>query len=56
MTFRLIDDDLSIDNPGYEQFIKCYPPFLTLNDTTLPEGVNFLGMHITEGKEGQLKI
>ena len=56
ITFRLIDDDLSIDNPGYEQFIKCYPPFLTLNDTTLPEGVNFLGMHITEGKEGKLKI
>ena len=56
MTFRLIDDDLSVDNPDYEEFIDCYPKFLTLNDTTLPEGVNFVGMNITEGNEGKIKL
>ena len=56
MTFRLIDDDLSVDNPDYKEFIECYPKFLTLNDTTLPEGVNCVGMNITEGNEGKIKL
>jgi hypothetical protein len=48
MSFRLIDDLTSVDNPFYDDFFKsCYPSFLTFNDTTLINGdLNFLGMHI----------
>ena len=50
MTFRLIDDVLSVGSTCHDEFFNsCYPTFLTLNDTTLEDGsVNFLGMHIKE--------
>jgi hypothetical protein len=56
MTFRLIDDVLSIGNPFAEAFFtNCYPPSLTLNETTLADGsVNFLGMHFKD--TGDLKL
>ena len=49
MTFRLIDDVLTVNNPFRADFFQnCYPDFLTLNDTSLDDGsVNFLGMHIS---------
>ena len=36
MTFRLIDDVLSVGSTCHDEFFNsCYPTFLTLNDTTL---------------------
>lgn len=55
MTFRYIDDTLSIDNPHWASACEegtLYPPELELNDTTptqLSEPVHFLGMDITGG-------
>ena len=52
LTFRLIDDVQSIDNPDYESLFQCYPQFLTLNDTTLETGgTNFLGMNLTQDRD-----
>ena len=48
LSFRLIDDILTIDHPLPDLFFKCYPSFLKLNDTSLPNNeVNFLGMHFS---------
>ena len=53
MSFRLIDDLLSVDNPCSADFVdaKCnfYPPALRLNETTAPGDVvaNFVGMKIS---------
>jgi hypothetical protein len=55
MTFRYIDDTLSIDNPHWSAACEggaLYPPELELNDTTpteLSEPVHFLGMDIVGG-------
>ena len=52
LTFRYIDDTLSIDNPAWCDAVKAglYPRSLTLNDTTPKDGgrdtVQFLGMNI----------
>jgi hypothetical protein len=53
MTFRYIDDVLSVDNPHWTRYIqdhgidRVYPKELVLNDTTVSnERVNFLGMEI----------
>ena len=59
MTFRLIDDVLSVDNPLLDDYINypalngdqknvggIYPSVLTLNDTSLEDRVQFLGMEI----------
>ena len=58
MTFRLIDDVLSLGNPFHDNFFKtCYPSFLTLNDTTLEDGsVNFLGMHVSDIHTSSLSV
>ena len=54
MTFRLIDDVLSIDNDAWHTTTAAhsnedgiYPQALSLNDTTLHNGAHFLGMTIT---------
>ena len=55
LTFRYIDDTLSIDNPEWMSVVKqgdLYPPELKLNDTTPTEegeAVHFLGMDILGG-------
>jgi hypothetical protein len=55
MTFRYIDDTLSVDNPHWSSACEegeLYPPELQLNDTTpteLSEPVHFLGMDIVGG-------
>jgi hypothetical protein len=54
MTFRLIDDVLSVDNPLFTKYVKksdeeggIYPKELELNDTaTDAKKVQFLGMEI----------
>ena len=59
MSFRLIDDLLSVDNPLLKQYIDLpapktmddgvggiYPEELTLNDTSLEDCVQFLGMEL----------
>ncbi len=54
MSFRLIDDVLSADNPCLREYIDktaedggIYPRALTLNETSInAEEVNFLGMKI----------
>lgn len=61
MSFRYIDDTLSVDNPYWRQYVErkadpqafdeiggIYPSALTLNDTTVSkdEQVNFLGMKL----------
>jgi hypothetical protein len=56
MTFRLIDDVLSVDNPYFSEAITksyesggMYPAALKLNDTTISATeVNFLGMSIRD--------
>jgi len=57
ITFRLIDDVQSVDNPNYESLIQCYPQFLQLNDTTLETGgTNFLGMNITQNQDHKIMV
>ena len=59
MSFRLIDDLLSVDNPLLHAYINVpapeskedgvggiYPAQLTLNNTSLPDCVHFLGMEL----------
>jgi hypothetical protein len=48
LTFRLIDDVFSADNPDFDDFQKnCFPTQLNLKETTLVNGdLNFLGMKI----------
>ena len=48
LTFRLIDDTMSIDNPFYDDLVKCYPRFLGSEDATL-EGTNFVGLSVSNG-------
>jgi hypothetical protein len=56
LTFRFIDDTLSIDNPHWKSTIasgKLYPPSLRLNDTTPRDArhVQFLGMQIAARRD-----
>jgi hypothetical protein len=61
MSFRLIDDVLSVDNPHFVDAISrpfelggMYPAALALNDTTVsPTEVRFLGMSVVD-VEGKL--
>jgi hypothetical protein len=63
MTFRFIDDTLSVDNPQWDAATSkpyetggLYPSALVLNDTTItPQKVNFLGMCIVD-VSGDLSI
>ena len=53
MTFRLIDDVCAFDCPDFEELCSCYPAFLSLEPTTLPDGsVNFLGMNLSFTESG----
>ena len=56
LTFRLIDDVLSIDNPFYEDLVKSYPSYLTAEETSLPDGANFIGMSIRPGPNNQIEL
>jgi hypothetical protein len=64
MTFRLIDDVLSVDNPFFIDSIAVpfeaggmYPAALTLNDTTISSGeVHFLGMSIRDFDQERKKF
>ena len=57
LTFRLIDDVFAVDSPDFLTLSSCYPDFLTLESTTLPDKtVNFLGMHLSFSLVGQLCI
>ena len=57
LTFRLIDDVFAVDSPDFLTLSSCYPDFLTLESTTLPDKtVNFLGMHLSFSLGGQLCI
>ena len=53
MTFRLIDDVCTFDCPDFEELCSCYPDFLSLEPTTLPDNsVNFLGMNLSFTESG----
>src|ERR1700761_2233998 len=60
MTFRLIDDVLSVDNPRMQRLTDdyaenggLYPRALRLNDTTISRGeVQFLGMRLRSARNG----
>lgn len=62
LSFRLIDDLLSIDNMYWEDFKRSYedggvyPAALQPNDTTCIGYVNFLGMRISFGPTGKFVI
>jgi len=65
MTFRLIDDVLSVDNVAMTDAVKnhseaggMYPPELTLNTTSVaPSEVEFLGMRIqTDTRRFRLSV
>jgi hypothetical protein len=56
LTFRLIDDVLSIDNPLYEDLVESYPSYLTAEETSLPDGANFIGMSIRSGPNNQIEL
>jgi len=61
ITFRMIDDTCSVDNPHWMSSISkpyeqggIYPQSLTLNDTTVtPQKVHFVGMWIVDN-DGRL--
>ena len=46
LTFRLIDDVLSIDYPAYGHFVKSYPSYLKAEEPSSAEGADFIGMSI----------
>jgi hypothetical protein len=67
MTFRLIDDLLSVDNPRFEEFASVpydpdgtggiYPSALTLNKTSISDTkVNFVGMTICWPRDENISL
>jgi hypothetical protein len=64
MTFRLIDDLLSVDNRYWRQYSQLaaedggiYPKALLLNSTQISDReVKFVGMHITDSESGALRV
>ena len=67
MTFRLIDDLLSADNPRFEEFASIpvqadgkggiYPSALVLNKTSITNTkVNFVGMTISWPRDGNISL
>ena len=52
MTFRLIDDVLSVDNALFEDCDDLYPSELTLEQTSISDSeVTFLGIHIVDNND-----
>jgi hypothetical protein len=64
MTFRFIDDVLSVDNPEWHKYSRraaedggIYPRALQMNETEVSsELVHFLGMSIADEDSGQLHV
>jgi hypothetical protein len=64
LTFRYIDDTLSIDNPFWQHYVSkpaeeggIYPTALVLNDTSISQKeVHFLGMSIKSNMSNKLNL
>ena len=56
LTYRYIDDVLSINNPDFENYLcQMYPPELEIKDTTESNtSASFLDLLLLIGRDGQL--
>ena len=56
LTYRYIDDALSINNPEFENYLgQMYPAELEIKDTTKSiTSASYLDLHLSIGRDGQL--